>query len=72
MLDYTYYWTGFLNNTYSGYCTPKINYNATSFTCVSSYQCRDYDYITCVSELCTCSYDKYWEGTLCEPRLNYW
>ncbi|CAF4620437.1 unnamed protein product [Rotaria sp. Silwood1] len=69
--NYTDYWTGFLSNTYSAYCTPKINYGVSSFTCTSSYQCRDYNYVTCVSGQCTCSTDRYWDGTMCEPRLNY-
>ncbi|CAF4971436.1 unnamed protein product, partial [Rotaria magnacalcarata] len=70
---YTDYWTGFLNNTYGVYCTPKINYGVTSFTCVSSsYQCRDYDYVKCVPGQCTCnSTYEYWDGIMCNTRLNY-
>lgn len=70
-LAYTNYWTGFLNNTYSGYCTPKISYGTTSFNCTTTYQCQDYNYVTCISGQCTCSIYQYWDGTLCEPRLNY-
>ncbi|CAF1961186.1 unnamed protein product [Rotaria magnacalcarata] len=64
--NYTDYWTGFLNNTYGVYCTPKINYGVTSFTCVSSsYQCRDYDYVKCVPGQCTCnSTYEYWDGII--------
>jgi hypothetical protein len=70
-VDYTQYWTGFQNNTYSAICTPKINYGVPSFTCVSSYQCRDYNYITCISGVCNCNNFQYWDGTMCAPRLNY-
>ncbi|CAF1005154.1 unnamed protein product [Rotaria sordida] len=69
--NYTDYWTGFLSNTYSDYCTPKINYGVPSFTCTSSYQCRDYNYITCNSGQCTCTTYQYWDGIMCEARLNY-
>lgn len=70
-VDYTQYWTGFQNNTYGAYCTPKINYGVPSFTCVSSYQCRDYNYITCIAGVCNCNNFQYWDGTMCAPRLNY-
>ncbi|CAF3470418.1 unnamed protein product [Rotaria socialis] len=63
--DYTDYWAGFLNSTYGAYCTPKINYGVTSFTCVSSYQCRNYNCVKCVSGQCTCnSTYEYWDGTM--------
>ncbi|CAF3412542.1 unnamed protein product [Rotaria socialis] len=62
---YTDYWAGFLNSTYGAYCTPKINYGVTSFTCVSSYQCRNYNCVKCVSGQCTCnSTYEYWDGTM--------
>ncbi len=66
IIDNTYYWTGFLNNTYSGYCTQTLSYGV---ACISSYECQEYNLLSCISSQCQCSTGYTWNSVSqqCDP-----
>ncbi|CAF1651266.1 unnamed protein product, partial [Didymodactylos carnosus] len=65
---YTLYWDSWsVNKTFN--CVAKVGRGG---PCSSSYECQDYNYLSCISGTCGCTQYQYYDNvSSCEPKLNY-
>ncbi|CAF0997479.1 unnamed protein product [Adineta steineri] len=65
----SFIWDSLYVTNRSHICVLKMGYGAS--TCFGDLECQDQNYLKCFNGTCLCTYDHYYNGILCTPKLNY-